>query len=129
MTKEVEVAQYQFQLEVMKQVFPYAHEALKCIVLANGAAGAALLTFAGVLVGKDKYAAAASTAAPILLFMIGVAIGAACWGVSYVSQSKHAAGDERSGQNWRRIAVIGYGSCLAAFLVGALLAAFMLRGL
>lgn len=107
------------RLEVMKQVFPFAQESMKCVVLMNAGAAAALLAFVGSLVGKNEKATAALLASATLYYMLGVASGALCWGFSYLSQWLYAyRSDDRWG-NWVRGFAIGaFVSSIALFVGG-----------
>lgn len=75
------------RLEVLKQVFPFALEAIKCVVLANAGGAGALLAFVGSLIGKGEKVFAGLFATSTLFFMLGVAAGIFCWDLSYLSQT------------------------------------------
>jgi hypothetical protein len=84
-------AQVKSGLEMFKSVLEAGREALKALVLINGGAVVALLGFMGATLNKDLPASLGyALSRPVLLFGIGVLVGAMGFGLRYVSQACYA---------------------------------------
>ena len=91
-------AQTKYNLEFFKSVIDSGREALNALVLINGGAVVALLSFMGVTLSKGLFFELGSNLkCSILSFGFGVLMGALGFGGRYLSQFLYALGKNKSG--------------------------------
>lgn len=111
-------------LEFVKQVFPFAHEAIRTAFLANAGAAVALLAFLGTTAGKASSAQVAAVAGGMPWYIGGAVLAAVCFGIAYVAQSRFAADPNHAG--WgvgaKLVACVSYVGSIGAFAIGGCVA-------
>ena len=98
-----------------------AKEALKSLLLINGAATVALLTFIGHLVTQGHYHFIEAFVPPVVSFVIGIALVPLAHGFSYKSNLLFAKSDSLA-KSFRSAAIATAFISLFCFVVGACLA-------
>lgn len=116
------------QMEGFRGTINFATLAIKSLILVNGAAAIALLTFVGHLWAGDPNGLAAPRLAhelkcSFILFGAGVGTGVLCAGLSYLAQAFFVERIPHNGRNWcgeifRALAVLSAVASFGAFLWG-----------
>jgi len=106
-------AQIKTWIEMFKSVIDAGKEALNALLLINGGAVVALLGFLGANIAKEGSAALGMRlTSSLLLFGVGVLLGAVAFGVRYLSQAVYAVERNKIGSTLNvltiLIAIAGY---------------------
>jgi len=121
----IQSQEFERNMEVFRSCIMAGQSALKSIILINGGASVAVLSFMGVVVGKAEAPQAISFLSfSLLLFAIGVFFASVASGFTYLAQVSHADKAVRneagfSFWNWAAVscAILGCLSFFAGVLV------------
>ncbi len=100
-------ARHKSTLELFKATVEAGKEALNSVILINGGAVVAILSFLGAVAVKGaEQKLAGYLTLPLLQFGLGVFSGSFAFGVRYLSQACYGAYNERWGNIFRAVAVV-----------------------
>jgi ABC-type Fe3+ transport system permease subunit len=104
-------------LEMFKSVIASGQIALRFLLLINGGASLAMLTFIGTLT-KNRPVMVTEYAFSLLFFVIGVLLATICAGLTYINQVIYHAKGDKKGNCFRFITLLCGASSAIVFAVG-----------